>query len=145
MSWTSQRSRDARRPAPGSRCKHPPGGGPRSGPGRQQPGWNGDSDVYPMGMTNIAIENGPLIMSFPMKHADFPYQVLWVYWRVCSLKQIAKQWLSNMLLFINKHSNCKIVHQEHVMIVTVFHADHPSGIPQGSWKAYIHEPSDLSL
>ena len=28
--------------------------------------------LYPLVMTNIAIENGPFIVDFPIKHGDFP-------------------------------------------------------------------------
>ena len=29
-------------------------------------------DIYPLVMTNIAIENGPFIVDFPIKNGDFP-------------------------------------------------------------------------
>ena len=30
-------------------------------------------NIYPLGRTNIALENGPFILSFPMKNCDFPH------------------------------------------------------------------------
>ena len=41
--------------------------------------------MYTLWYTNIAIENGPLIVDLPIKHGDFPVRYVNVYQRVLSM------------------------------------------------------------
>ena len=65
-----------------------------------------DHPQYPLVMTNIAIENGPVeIVDLPSKNGDLPVRYVAVYQRVPVMSSVVFPWMAKVVLAAQEDNN----------------------------------------